>query len=64
MTKDWAKYDGAHAVFEPAGMTVGELERGQNRFWLRYNSPDRIVRRKIRQVKNVGLANAAYLALA
>lgn len=28
LTKDWSKYDGAHAVFQPAGMSCEELENG------------------------------------
>ncbi len=28
LTKDWSKYDGVHAVFQPKGMTREELERG------------------------------------
>lgn len=28
LTKDWSRYDGAHAVFQPALMSPGELESG------------------------------------
>ncbi|MCP4663333.1 MAG: B12-binding domain-containing radical SAM protein [bacterium] len=33
LTRDWQRYDGQHAVFEPAGMSVEELERGTETAW-------------------------------
>jgi radical SAM superfamily enzyme YgiQ (UPF0313 family) len=33
LTKDWSKYDGSHAVFQPAKMTPKELEDGMWWFW-------------------------------
>lgn len=33
LTKDWSKYDGANAVFEPANMTAQQLEEGAYTFW-------------------------------
>lgn len=62
ITRDWSKYDGSHAVFEPAKMSVAELEEGFNRFWLGYNSPQAILKRKMRQVKNIGLVNTSYIS--
>jgi len=32
LTTDWSKYDGAHAVFQPKGMTPAELEQGAKWF--------------------------------
>ena len=31
--KDWSKYDGSYAVFQPANMTPEELEEGTDWFW-------------------------------
>jgi radical SAM superfamily enzyme YgiQ (UPF0313 family) len=33
LTKDWSRYDGRHAVFEPAGMTADELQKGLYDAW-------------------------------
>ncbi len=33
LTRDWSKYDGAHAVFQPKLMTPKQLEDGGNWFW-------------------------------
>jgi radical SAM superfamily enzyme YgiQ (UPF0313 family) len=33
LTKDWSKYDGAHAVFEPKNMSKKELEQGTWKVW-------------------------------
>jgi radical SAM superfamily enzyme YgiQ (UPF0313 family) len=33
LTKNWELYDGQHAVFQPAQMTVAELERGTEHAW-------------------------------
>jgi len=33
LTTDWERYDGQHAVFEPAGMSVEQLERGTETAW-------------------------------
>ena len=61
LTRDWAKYDGTHAVFQPAKMTPKELEEGQKWFWYHSYSLGRTLRRKYRQVKNIGAVKAAYL---
>lgn len=61
LTRDWSKYDGAHAVFQPAGMTPEALEYGAGWFAWKYASPLRAVRRKARQVRNVGWSNAWML---
>lgn len=33
LTRDWERFDGQHAVFRPARMSVGELERGTEAAW-------------------------------
>jgi radical SAM superfamily enzyme YgiQ (UPF0313 family) len=33
LTTDWSKYDGRHVVFEPAGMTVDQLQEGVYYAW-------------------------------
>lgn len=33
LTRDWSKYDGSHAVFQPTNMTPEELEDGAYWFW-------------------------------
>ena len=33
LTRDWSKYDGNHAVFQPQRMSPQELEEGATRFW-------------------------------
>lgn len=33
LTRDWERYDGQHAVFQPARMSVAELERGTEVAW-------------------------------
>lgn len=33
LDKDWSKYDGNHAVFQPTHMTPEELEEGADWFW-------------------------------
>lgn len=36
LTRDWSKYDGAHAVFRPLKMTSAELEEGATWFHLNF----------------------------
>lgn len=38
LTKDWSKYDGSHAVFQPSKMTTKELEDGVYSFWISLSS--------------------------
>jgi radical SAM superfamily enzyme YgiQ (UPF0313 family) len=33
LTRNWELYDGQHAVFQPTGMTVDELQRGTEAAW-------------------------------
>jgi radical SAM superfamily enzyme YgiQ (UPF0313 family) len=46
LTRDWARYDTAHAVFEPARMTPAELEAGYARAYERLGSWGSIWRRR------------------
>jgi radical SAM superfamily enzyme YgiQ (UPF0313 family) len=40
LTRDWELYDGQHAVFQPAGMTVDQLQRGLQTAWRHaYSAP-------------------------
>lgn len=34
LSRDWERYDGQHVVFQPARMSVDELERGTEAAWL------------------------------
>lgn len=38
LTKDWSKYDGSHAVYQPALMDPEDLEHGVWKFWKDYES--------------------------
>lgn len=62
LTRDWSKYDGAHAVFKPAKMSPYELEEGAYWFHRQWNSLMRRYRRKKRQVKQLGRENAEWIA--
>jgi radical SAM superfamily enzyme YgiQ (UPF0313 family) len=70
LTYDWDKYDTAHAVFQPARMTVEELERGYVWIYGRFYSWPNILRRtpagslerKVRfLVFNIALKKANWL---
>jgi len=41
LTKDWSKYDGTHAVYQPTKMTPKELEEGVYWFWMKQSNPIR-----------------------
>ena len=47
LNKDWERYDGQHVVFQPARMSVGELERGTREAWLRSYSFGSMFRRML-----------------
>ena len=63
LTRDWALYDGTHAVFKPARMTPEELEAGQRWYTAKYYGLSRFVHRKLRQVRDIGLKNTVGLGL-
>lgn len=46
LTRDWSRYDTAHAVFEPARMTANELEAGYARAYERLGSWRSVWRRR------------------
>ena len=45
LTRNWELYDGQHAVFQPLGMTVDELQRGVETAWRHAYSVPSIVKR-------------------
>lgn len=45
LTRDWDLYDGQHVVFQPAGMTPEQLERGAEYTWKKTYSYASIARR-------------------
>ena len=45
LTRNWELYDGQHVVFQPARMSVEELQRGVERAWRIAYSPRSMVRR-------------------
>ena len=45
LTRNWELYDGQHVVFQPAGMSVEELQRGTETAWKHAYSASSIVRR-------------------
>jgi radical SAM superfamily enzyme YgiQ (UPF0313 family) len=45
LTRDWDLYDGQHVVFQPAQMTIEELQRGAERAWRHCYSVRSIARR-------------------
>lgn len=54
LSRDWSKYDGDHAVYQPLGMTVDGLESGCNWFVNRYYSTTESMKRKYRHTKRFG----------
>ena len=62
LTRDWARYDGSHAVFRPSDMTPAELEMGAYWFYEQWNAPARRASRKKRQTRQLGRENAQYIA--
>ena len=62
LTRDWELYDGQHVVFQPARMTVTELQEGTERAWRHAYSVPSIVRRLYRSPASLGVAVASNLA--
>ena len=62
LTQDWSKYDGAHAVYRPLGMSPQDLEAGAYWFHQKWNSWTRRSNRKKRQVKQLGHDVASYIS--
>ncbi|WP_062260470.1 B12-binding domain-containing radical SAM protein [Endozoicomonas arenosclerae] len=57
LTHDWSQYDGSHAVYEPKAMSARELEKGADDFYYQFNSPGRYIKRKIRQIGQLGVSS-------
>jgi radical SAM superfamily enzyme YgiQ (UPF0313 family) len=57
LTKDWELYDGQHVVFQPANMSVAELEQGNMRTWRQVYSYASIARR----MRSTPISKALYL---
>lgn len=63
LTKNWELYDGQHVVFQPARMSVADLQEGTERAWRQAYSVPSIVRRLRVSPARLGVsiaANAAY----
>jgi radical SAM superfamily enzyme YgiQ (UPF0313 family) len=45
LSRDWSRYDGQHVVFQPAQMSIGDLERGTHSAWRHAYSYASIARR-------------------
>jgi len=58
LTKDWELYDGQHVVFQPAQMTVDELEKGNTEVWRKVYSYGSIARR----LQSTPISKLLYLA--
>jgi radical SAM superfamily enzyme YgiQ (UPF0313 family) len=61
LTRDWSLYDGQHVVFQPARMTVAELQAGALRAWRKSYSVASIARRYRSTPARTGLYLAANL---
>jgi radical SAM superfamily enzyme YgiQ (UPF0313 family) len=61
LTRNWELYDGQHVVFQPARMSVAELQAGTERAWRHAYSLPSIARRLRRSPASLGVAVAANL---
>ena len=61
LTRNWELYDGQHVVFQPARMTVEELQNGTERAWREAYSARSIVRRLRKSPASPSVAIAANL---
>ncbi len=62
LTRDWQRYDGQHAVFQPARMSACELERGTEAAWKHAYSLANIARRLRAGAAPLRVALASNLA--
>jgi radical SAM superfamily enzyme YgiQ (UPF0313 family) len=68
LTRNWELYDGQHVVFQPATMTVDELQQGTEQAWryaYRYRSIARRIARSpapwpVRLASNLGYRHYGY----
>jgi radical SAM superfamily enzyme YgiQ (UPF0313 family) len=65
LTRDWSRYDTAHAVFQPAHMTAAALEAGYRRAYRRLYSWGSVWRRRPQAdgLVAAALRGGAYLAM-
>jgi radical SAM superfamily enzyme YgiQ (UPF0313 family) len=61
LTRNWELYDGQHVVFQPAQMSVAELQQGTELAWRHAYSLPSIVRRLRASPASTGVAIAANL---
>ncbi len=61
LTRDWSRYDGAHAVFQPQKLHAEELEYGAYWFNQEWNTPERRAARHARHVETFGRSMADYV---
>ncbi|PHP68415.1 B12-binding domain-containing radical SAM protein [Zhengella mangrovi] len=61
LTRNWELYDGQHAVFQPKGMSVRELETGHEAAWRQVYSWTAVGRRVLRARSQMPLALIANL---
>lgn len=54
LTQDWSKYDGSHVVYQPKLLTPERLLKGQEDFYMEFNSLTNSSLRKVRQLKDFG----------
>ena len=62
LTRNWELYDAQHVVFQPARMSVTELQEGTERAWRHAYSVPSIVRRLRVSPASLGVSVAANLA--
>ena len=62
LTRNWELYDGQHVVFQPAGMSVSELQDGTERAWRYVYSLPSIARRLRVSPAPLGVSVASNLA--
>jgi radical SAM superfamily enzyme YgiQ (UPF0313 family) len=62
LTRDWSKYDGTHAVFQPKQMSPEHLEEGMAWFHERYNGLGRSLKRRITRIHNLGWSNSSWIS--
>ncbi len=62
LTRDWSKYDGTHAVFQPEQMSPEDLELGMGWFHEKYNGMGRSLKRRFTRIRNLGWDNSSWIS--
>ncbi|SDR31652.1 radical SAM protein [Pseudovibrio sp. Tun.PSC04-5.I4] len=62
LSDNWRDFDGAHAVYQPKNMSCEELEAEAEEFSQHFYSITRTASRKLRQIKDLGLATTLQLS--